>query len=791
MAALISINYSSLYIGGGFSATADDAFYLALYQVAAKVQEMLCVASLSTVVLQVLRNELLADGVPIGLLGSGIWFSQISFVWSPEFLVAVGSSLRSFRKLRLCIFILLTGILAVVIGPASAVLLIPRIQTVPAGGTSYFLNGTAEQLWPRIMTSDSQLEVCKLENSTKYAVCPSSGHESLRSTFSAFNYTTLFSLPFSGPVLNNALKYALKSTKDPVTGSLLWFNFQIQSPLSLVPAVMSSMQIRGLRDETAVVQPHAATIISQTQLLNAWLDTVDSSSGGNNPSLSEYKWGHNFIATGWTANPWVRARCAPALNLSANATQAWFPYLYRNEGWNWWADEGRLANLTVVDRNESQFLRAQWTPLPIQSFGIMNIGLVTSGLLLEFPWSFGFRTAVGCSVSAAWHNGTVTSDTSLNNGIWMNHIGPETSGSQQDSPDASVSNQPVTLDKSWLDLLMPPTFEVSTNSGPWVPNTLESILLDTGFLNIMDEYKTRPQRIFLNGTCEITRTNASVTNNSMTDTDIWNDDSCGKGTKYDLLETIIASMVADGLSRYGSERAFNIQPDLRDWTFKALPHAPGFNNSILSGHDAIILPSDPSLVVQNAIFQVEGYAYYASSTSDYLATSVACIYIIIAGAHAIWILCYGVTSSSWHTVTELLILCFNSPSVSVLKSASAGVRHLATYNKVMKVRMVSPPNTLHEPRVVLLPIEGEEVAVEKLDQDILTCSLANGTDSSSESKRALLPFKVATLASNTGALSTLIVTVHPTALLGFAHSPTDDVNQQNRLSKVEIDKKYN
>ena len=99
MAILVSINYSVYYIGGGFSVAEKDAFCLALYQIVAKAQEMLCVASLSTVVLQVLRNELPGHGVPVGLLGSGIWFSQISFVWSPEFLIAAGSGLRSFQQL--------------------------------------------------------------------------------------------------------------------------------------------------------------------------------------------------------------------------------------------------------------------------------------------------------------------------------------------------------------------------------------------------------------------------------------------------------------------------------------------------------------------------------------------------------------------------------------------------------------------------------------------------------------------------------------------------------------------
>ena len=79
------MNYRGYYIGPEFSyLNVSDNKYLALYQVAAKLQEVLCVASLTTVVLQVLRYDLLyGDGALIGLLGSDISFGSISYFWSP------------------------------------------------------------------------------------------------------------------------------------------------------------------------------------------------------------------------------------------------------------------------------------------------------------------------------------------------------------------------------------------------------------------------------------------------------------------------------------------------------------------------------------------------------------------------------------------------------------------------------------------------------------------------------------------------------------------------------------
>ena len=55
---LVWINYSNLYMGATFVVDPKmDTIFLAGIQLAAKVQELLCVASLTTIVLQALRTE--------------------------------------------------------------------------------------------------------------------------------------------------------------------------------------------------------------------------------------------------------------------------------------------------------------------------------------------------------------------------------------------------------------------------------------------------------------------------------------------------------------------------------------------------------------------------------------------------------------------------------------------------------------------------------------------------------------------------------------------------------------
>ena len=69
---LIFLNSSGLYLGPSLSSGDQDDLYIALLLITAKILEILCVASLTTVVLHIIRHELMNDGIPLGLLGSGI-----------------------------------------------------------------------------------------------------------------------------------------------------------------------------------------------------------------------------------------------------------------------------------------------------------------------------------------------------------------------------------------------------------------------------------------------------------------------------------------------------------------------------------------------------------------------------------------------------------------------------------------------------------------------------------------------------------------------------------------------
>ena len=139
----IILNWNTYFVG-------YNVYNLAYYQFGAKIHEIAIQASLSAVIFSYVRYELLlGDGIPFGALFSGLQMSQASFLWSMEFWGALSSKNVSLKsRLRLLSILTASIFLAIVAGPSSAVLLIPRLDYWPAGSTNIWVNETYESLWP-------------------------------------------------------------------------------------------------------------------------------------------------------------------------------------------------------------------------------------------------------------------------------------------------------------------------------------------------------------------------------------------------------------------------------------------------------------------------------------------------------------------------------------------------------------------------------------------------------------------------------------------------------------------
>ena len=384
--------------------------------------------------------------------------------------------------------------------------------------------------------------------------------------------------------------------------------------------------------------------------------------------------------------PLVRTRCTLTVqNLSAQASSAAFPTLRYNAqnpngAFDW--DENQNASITMLERGFSNNPRAQWVTLPHDIFGP-----VSTGLLFEMPWvpangpnSTASRTVSGCSLQAAWYNGTVTTTSDTSYLAWFiqdwTGIGPK----------GNVT--PIDLDRSWLDLLTPPAPDAPTLDAGRPMTTLEMIINATNVANFYNDItNTETPDLWTNDTC------APTPWSGKTEAELWYLD-CNHAKTF-MLEAIFATVLTDGLSRYGSALTVHTAPNLQGWWVSTFPQVTDFNEALLDGTDAFLPPADLSKVLKLTTYTtLMGYSYYSNSVTDYLAQVVVCLYIFIALCHLAWVAWFRVSSASWDTVVELVALTQNSPPTQTLQGTSAGIHCLSTYKKTVRLRA--------------LPVGGEE-----------------------------------------------------------------------------------
>jgi hypothetical protein len=163
---------------------------LAALQFAAKLHELLMLASIGTATFAYIREEMaFGAGVTIGTVFAGQQFSSINNLWSMEFWSAVydarthskGSKKQRWYKIstkwRMVWLIALATVLGVSVGPSGAVLMRPRLEWWPAGGTDFWLDVTSENIYAGNISSDTVPESCSKFNSD--LACPYGGFESL------------------------------------------------------------------------------------------------------------------------------------------------------------------------------------------------------------------------------------------------------------------------------------------------------------------------------------------------------------------------------------------------------------------------------------------------------------------------------------------------------------------------------------------------------------------------------------------------------------------------------------
>ncbi|KAL9121068.1 MAG: hypothetical protein Q9187_002373 [Circinaria calcarea] len=627
--ALLVLNLHHFFVGRSLSGfISNDNINLALLQIAAKIQELLIVASLAMVVTQIVRDELMfGEGIPLGLLASAFSFSQLSYFWSPDFIGSFQCRMSIVRKVSFFGFLVIAGIIAATAGPSCAVLLIPRIQDWPAGGSDFYLPGNIEDNWPSNMSLAQDSYVCGLPNATLYAVCPSGGYYALRAHFTK---ATPFSTSFDRSRASNG------AYRIGISAQL--FGLTVESPMGRIPNQKLQGSVRGLvPGGTFMTSPHAATIVLQQILRDEWFAAVDSQTYSPASSVANYRYLIAQKANVNTKNAVVRPLCSQAQVVKQNQTTLAFPVLSGEQG------AMRMVGVSAFKKSRTEKLRISWTGLS------KDLGDVSIGMIFEAPWLSmeSKRLIVTCSIGAWWDGGTTFQ---VSEGVWA-------------ASTNNTAGKSLILDNEWLKKLAPPVPDSGNDFNMEQPSTLEDIASAAGIITGLPQSSAQAQL------------------------EQWNTENPGSTNRTTFLEYLIGTVIADGLSRSGSSRLYNTDsPDPQSWTLASLQWDSNHRYSLLRGGNAVQKPEGNFTTLTMSVI-ITGYSFLASATTDYLSMAVLFAHALIALASFIWTVWKRNGSGCWDTFTEVLVLAQNSrPAAKTLMNTCAGIGNLTTYSRTAEIR---------------------------------------------------------------------------------------------------------
>lgn len=689
---VIGLNLGHLWLGVTLPGSlTDNSLMSAIFQVFAKIQELLMVASLTAVIYHVIVHHLITgDGVPFGFLCASFSFSEISYFWSSEFWGALDGGISLASKASMAAILLSSGLIAAFAGPSVAVLLIPRQQDWNAGGTEFYLSAREAHLFPSNLSISDLPAECSGPDATDYAICPSGG----------FSPLSLYTSSLQ-TIRNDENLIPVPKSSSGQWGSYGLFQQQVVSVPSIhsgtqpFPTSSISGSIRGIVCQTEAVAPFVPILLHSSHISNDWESIAATAQFSvDKPSLAEYRWRNSKIVSTPGKIPAVRTLCSAAQNLSTTATTVNFPVLPDEA-----CPDGELAvSLSQLNNTPSPSMRVTWIhDLPDE------VGSVSSGIIFEAPWTNAntSRVVVGCSIDARWTAGKVKNN--------------------QAYPSDVASPKNWKLVAGYIaPMFMPP------NNRSWLP-----IHLDDAWIKVSDgQGENQGHLQSLLASTAIIDTNLTAASDQ---TATWNHAAMSSSNRTLLLEWITSLSVVDSLSRYGTYRFFNTSGPQQDWDLLNYNKQSDFTNKILSGGPALEKPADVPVTTFRTTIILNGLLYRASSVTDWLAIGILMGHILIALGHTVHLILYRKSSASWDTIAEFMALAHNSrPSKKALKNTSAGIRTKKPFSKVAYVRAVTAEKGAAADAIASMPTadRAELIFVESDDEEVNDDQHESTTDES-------------------------------------------------------------
>ncbi|KAK0717844.1 hypothetical protein B0T26DRAFT_647722, partial [Lasiosphaeria miniovina] len=647
---VIYLNLATLYLGRTLPGPILNTDVTnALLQICAKIHELLIMASLTTIVFTFIRNEItIYDGLPLGFLCSGFMFNNIGYFWSSEFWGAATSRLSPRAKISMITVLVIAGLIAATAGPSAAVLLIPRLQDWNGGGSLFYLRGSASDLFPDILIGSNltTAPVCSGPNAINYGMCPSGSFLPLSAYISSLR------------VIKNQANIGPPPKR--ISGLFGGIGIDIASVTPLIPQSHLVGELRGIACQTAAIAPYLPVLMYQNRLWDDFAKVAGNISWNSNQPFSssnEYAYDFGRYPRTSTNLPVVRSACSIAQNISSGIFDISFPVMPIYSCWD------ETQSLFVVDLNNtpSNNIRVTWTTLPAQ------FGSTSTGMIFEAPWvnNQSSRVVIGCSFDARWATGGVDASEGL--AIDLGPFDQWKEWSQLNTvfrPPNTGRWAPITLDKTWLQLLTP----YSTSMAQKINSNLSTLeILLSNYSAIIDGELTK----------------------SDDQTHHWNQVAFGSSNRTLFLEWVTALLLVDGISRHYTSQQLNMTGSISDWDLLDYNLRPDWDSQLLAGGDALELPPPEigNFTTFLTVISILGLSYQAQNITDYLAISVLLAHIFLALGHTLYLLWHRKSSVAWDSIPEMLVLAHNSRSSGfALKNTSAGIRSIETFRRIGMVR---------------------------------------------------------------------------------------------------------
>jgi len=632
---LVVLNCKQHYIGGELSgANGQDVEKLGGLQFAAKIHELLMMASLGTIIFTYVRRELVfGAGIPFGALFVGFQIDSISLLWSPEFIGTIYHKWKANwrKKYTLITIIVVSTLLGVSVGPSSANLIRPRLDYWPAGGTSFWINTTT--LSSLSMTDSPSLEHCAID--TGDAACPYGDWQLIQQEYHAFwpRLLPMGSMPLhidipSPYAIRGMAVFQRSSSEDwnDNQGSIWGDEFSIATAPT-APIADGLAEVARLWARAAAATNHqrfqwrkdvqfTTNAPQSTVYTRCYENTINSTDPGESESLQ-------------LSFPILSAIQSRGSGLDGTVVQKGF-YL----------DSDKTSLETI------QSLLDPSTPPALTFVDDSDMLNRTNSTLLAvatFP--------------------TTTNDTSL---IYCCSI------------DSRLTSGEYATTRNEYKL-------VSTN----LPSNWSNGTVDSPMPKIMP---SAAWARYMNPT--LLNENATAFSKIVSTAGMWNATLISAPYNFPIIvEGILTTMVANGLARaeYNASM-FNAlkggspngnQWDASGWYNYMFPrHLFGKGTSVFD-----ISPSEQAAATEFKMSAaVNGYAYSYKGATQKAAIGVLLLYILLATLHAMYSLRTGWVSTSWDTLPEIAALAMNSSKSEALHNTGAGIATVGVFEETVRVR---------------------------------------------------------------------------------------------------------